>query len=382
MQEGNKNNVMTPEVQLEEEIIPKVDTSNLTVGMIVKNYKEMCSLLGDETKGGDSKKAQLGDWQCYFDWEKSGQKFIITDIYDNPLTKEDKRRFGNNSIYVQCIEVILLQYLSKQEGFTKTLSKRNWWEMLGLINPKYGNTPVEELKQLDNSVTPWEVKHFYQRCDKKMEQILFSSLSSLRGRKLIEYEMQTIIIQKDEFGNDCFFSATDEQKKRILEVERYVLHTLMGYERMFFVFLYSKQKEFYEKTNRILKNTYGWEHYYKQIKIIYTPDGVKEALPELEAQLQRAVLNDKVVSYLNKNASENYQNQLKKYEEKEKELMGQYWGSPSYKELDKLWTPPDTYVTAQHILTNALVKLGHSNRTFSTEQFIESNTDSVFAYDR
>ena len=59
---------------------------------------------------------RLEEFKRYFDWEKSGQKFIVTDIYDTPLTKEDKRKLGNNSIYVQCIEVILLQYLSKQEG--------------------------------------------------------------------------------------------------------------------------------------------------------------------------------------------------------------------------------------------------------------------------
>lgn len=99
MQESDKNNAIVPGTQLEEETIPKVDTSNLTVGMIVKNYKEMCNLLEDKIKDGNSQKAQLTDWQCYFDWEKSGQKFIITDIYDNPLTKEDKRRFGNNKCH-------------------------------------------------------------------------------------------------------------------------------------------------------------------------------------------------------------------------------------------------------------------------------------------
>jgi len=84
--------------------------------MTVKNYKMLCELLEQEVKNGKSKKLQLEDWKRYFDWEKSGQKFIITDVYDTPLTKEDKRKLGNNSIYVKYIEVILLQYLSKQQG--------------------------------------------------------------------------------------------------------------------------------------------------------------------------------------------------------------------------------------------------------------------------
>ena len=111
-----------------------IRTNKLNIGMVVKNYKELCSLLSQEVKTGNSKKYQLEDFKCYFDWEKSGQKFIISDIYDTPLTKEDKRKLGNNSIYVQCIEVILLQFLSQQEGYKCTLSKRDWWKMLGIVN--------------------------------------------------------------------------------------------------------------------------------------------------------------------------------------------------------------------------------------------------------
>lgn len=64
------------------------------IGMVVKNYKELCNLLGQEIKNGKSKKYQLEEFSRYFDWEKSGQKFIITDIYDTPLTKEDKRQLN------------------------------------------------------------------------------------------------------------------------------------------------------------------------------------------------------------------------------------------------------------------------------------------------
>ena len=101
-----------------------IDTSGLSVGMVVKNYKQLCEILKKETKTGNARKAQLKEFGRYFDWEKAGQKFIITDIYDTPLEKEDKRKFGNNSIYVRYIEVILLKYLSQQTGYTRTLTKR------------------------------------------------------------------------------------------------------------------------------------------------------------------------------------------------------------------------------------------------------------------
>lgn len=157
---------------LPQNAVGGIDISKLEIGMTVKNYKMLCELLGQEVKSGKSKKYQLEDFARYFEWEKSGQKFIISDIYDTPLTKEDKRKLGNNSIYVQCIEVILLQYLSKQEGYTRTFTKRNWWEMLGMASHKYGRTPENKLKNLDYRITSWEVRHFYQRCNKKLEQIV------------------------------------------------------------------------------------------------------------------------------------------------------------------------------------------------------------------
>lgn len=93
-----------------------VNTSGLIIGLVVKNYKELCKILGEEVKNGKSKKLQLKNWERFFAWEKQGQRFIIVDIYDTPLPKEDLRKKGNNSIYKNYIELILLQYLSKQEN--------------------------------------------------------------------------------------------------------------------------------------------------------------------------------------------------------------------------------------------------------------------------
>ena len=120
----------------EDDFLDGIDTSTLVIGMVIKNYKELCAILNEEAKTGKAKQLQLKDWKRYFDWEKDGQKFIIVDIYDTPLPKEDLRRKGNNSIYKNYIELILLQYLSKQEGYRKTFTKRNWLELLGMINSK------------------------------------------------------------------------------------------------------------------------------------------------------------------------------------------------------------------------------------------------------
>ena len=174
----------------------------------------------------------------------------------------------------------------------------------------------------------------------------------MKNRKLITYEIQTVIVTKDKRGKEQYFEATDLQKKQILEVERHVLHNIMGYEKMFQVFIRFQQADFYQQVNDLLYQQYGWNHYFKQIKVIYTFDGVKEALPELE-----------------KNKAE-YQQQMKN-------LIDEYWGDNPRIETHKkkMWNPPDTYLDAQSILTDELIRIGHKDRTFSMEEFLESNSD-------
>lgn len=365
----------------------EVDTSKLYIGMTVKNYKVLCELLGQSVKAGKSRICQLDEFKRYFDWEKSGQKFIITDIYDTPLTKEDRRKLGNNSIYVQCIEVILLQYLSKQKGFTRTFTKRTWWEMLGITNHKYGRVSETQLRNLDYTVTPFEIRHFYQRCNKKLEQILFSALNSLKNRKLITYEIQMVIVEHDQKGRERHFLASDDDKKNILQAERHILHNVMGYDKMFQVFIKFQQGEFYQKVGDLIHEKYGWDYYYKQVKVIYTPEDIREALPQMEINLQKELLNRKVIDFLNNNAQEFYNKKVEEYEEKTKNLIKEYIGEPEpigMRKNNSLWKIPDTYLTAQSILTDELIKIGHKDMTFSAQDFIESNAelDDLFSFDK
>lgn len=342
-----------------------IDTSELEIGMVVRNYKEMCKILKEEIKTGKAKQLQLKEWERYFEWEKSGQKFIVTDIYDTPLSKQDKRRIGNNSVYVKYIELILLQYLSKQEGYTKTFTKRNWWELLGMVNGKYNRVSKKYLEDIDHTITKFEINHFYQRCNKKLEQILFSALNNLKNRKLLIWEMQTVIVTKEICEGSNFILANDKQKKLILEVERYILKNVMGYEKMFQIFCHFKQEEYYKKVNEKLYELYGWDHYFKQIKMIYTQKDVLEAIEQSKIDLQKAVLNEKIIKVLNNNAEKKYNADKKKWEEQRNNLIfGEFDTS-----LRGVWNIPDTYLEAQRILTDELINIGHKNQKILLDQF-------------
>lgn len=347
-----------------------IDTSALEIGMVVKNYRELCMLLNQDVKGGKSKQLQIEDFKRYFDFEKAGQKFIITDIYDEPLTKEDKRKLGNNSIYVKYIEMILLQHLSKQKGYTKTLTKRNWWELLGMVNKKYNKIAPKQLQKIDYKITPFQINNFYQRCNKKLEQILFSALNNLKNRKLILWELQTVIVTIDDRGKQDWSLALDEDKKRILQVERYILKNVMRYEKIFQVFLHNKQNEYYHLVNEKLNELYGWHHYFKQIKLIYTPEDVQEAIQQSEIELQKEILNQKIINVLNDNAKEKYNKETERWEKTRNNLM--IWGDYQENNQSRKWLP-DTYLEAQRILTEELINIGHKEQKFTWDCFEEDD---------
>ena len=71
--------------------------NKLEIGMIVKNYKELCDILEVPQKGGRSKVLQLEDLQKYMKYEKEGHKFIIKEILSTQYVEVDDRGLNPNS---------------------------------------------------------------------------------------------------------------------------------------------------------------------------------------------------------------------------------------------------------------------------------------------
>ena len=61
-----------------------MNISNLKIGMIIKNYKELCKVLEIEVTDGNSKKRQLKEFAEVVTYHKEGNKFVIDDIDYSP----------------------------------------------------------------------------------------------------------------------------------------------------------------------------------------------------------------------------------------------------------------------------------------------------------
>jgi hypothetical protein len=249
-----------------------MNINNITEGLIVKNYKEMCILLNQKEKGGDSKKAQLKEWATYFNYEKDGNKFVIKEIYDMQLEKEDGRsnnKGGNNSIYAENIDRLILHMCSELYD-----SKYNYIDLnaneimkrLKMVNENYkiGRNNINQFSRY-LEVPIETIFDFYNSTHSKNKQILESGLNRLSGRCLIKWT-RTIKVCTT---NRIYRNATDGEIEAITELEQLALEEL-NLENKKDVFLKGKWEKFNDTVNSELVESLGILFYFYTYHIITT----------------------------------------------------------------------------------------------------------------
>ena len=82
-----------------------INTNKLTEGLVVKNYRELCEIMGWKPVGGDTKVKHLKELESICKYTKDGYKFIIKEVYETPLPIMDKRGGRPTSIISEfCID--------------------------------------------------------------------------------------------------------------------------------------------------------------------------------------------------------------------------------------------------------------------------------------
>lgn len=390
MSESKNNTVKEVEIiETQDKTLTELNTSNLREGLVVKNYKSMCSLLECDVCGGDSKKSQLKNWKRYFNYEKSGQKFIITEIYDTPFPSEDARKL-KEGLYVKYIELLLLKYLSSCDGYQTKITKSNLYQILGLTNKNYyqlksadnpyaiANIKNSIKENCDTLVTEFDIHHFQQRAEAKLNKILYTALDSMSKRFLIKYHTEYVLRVPREDGQSGYELevASPRQVSLILEAQHRILDG-MGYENITQVALRYKLKEFNERVDNYLSEHYGWLGFFSQLSIIYINDIGREIplkaeeIRKLAPSVQRKQLNQIVIKSLNQQAHERYDKNYNKaldlmIEDSERRGFG-------IKEEDspKFFQYYPTYIEAQLELADYLIDISKNSKTDQFSQMWE-----------
>ena len=302
--------------------------NNLYVGLIVKNYKLMCHLLQQEQKiSGQGKNYQFDQWKQYFNWEKQGNKFIITEIYEEPILKPDIK---GNSIYNVYIEKLILDLLVQKyqsdDEFNKRiyLSRDQMLESLNMVNRnyhfiKYNANDTANFIKVDSA----NIKEFYDINNRNFNDAVERALKRLSSKFLVNWQLvQTVAVntekeeeeeiynwKKEEFvPKEIHRDATTEERELIILYESIVAEE-MGFDKKQNIFLCGKWLEFTRNVcNRLQENGTNILYYYKSYDIVFHKKVIQELdkinqylLISEERKDTKNTLNNVVVEQIEKN---------------------------------------------------------------------------------
>jgi len=295
---------------------------NLKEGMRFKSYKELCIILGEKVKNGDSKISQLKEWNQYFEYRRDGNAFIITKIYDNPLQKVDGRNIGNNVIYADDLEILILDLLSQDVNNGKVcMSTCLLFQQLAMVNSNYskGKQNILNLAETIN-VSEEIVYEFYEHSYDNLKTALETALKRLRSKALVDWSCTTII-NITENNKTYKREATEAEKKLILHTENIILNN-MDYPDKKHVVISRKWNDFIDSVNEILFKKYSIHFYYNAYKLLFNCEHIDYAKKKLQLKANdrlqlKTKLNSKVINQLENNSNKRH---LKAIDKKEKFL--------------------------------------------------------------
>lgn len=321
-----------------------MNIKNLKEGMIIKNYKELCRLLNEGVKTGNAKKAQLKEMDRYFKYTKEGNKFIVQTIYKEPLNKIDNRQLGNNSIYSEDIQELILFTLAQHKDDEVCWSCSKFLKELAMVNNNYSicrkNIPqFSKIIDMEESY----IYDFYNTAHKNLRIKLETALNCLmRYKKLLIWKpimmvyKEIINIELNEFGtpkikngevsyikNKTFEKATKQEEKLIISTERNVMID-MGFTDLRDVFINGKYDLFIKKVYKELKENGNIYFYYYAYEITYNYDDIKkDIIGYLGKLFTEKQLNDNLIKSFNKSAENRHKNSIKKIKEGNKKIKQQ-----------------------------------------------------------
>ena len=205
----------------------------ITIGRF-KNYRKICEYLHEPIKTGKSKQLQLEDWKRYFEYERDGNAFVITKVYDAPKEKVRKaindtsNYTSNNTKNIQS----MIDYLrAKFDLDDNWYSFTDWYceklELMhkGICNAVYHSDEIdavcEEYKISDDKL----FCEYVSAAKSELKNMFLKALAFLDKKNKITYQDQykfTYQLGKRTRGN----VITDILNERIEENETIVCNDM------------------------------------------------------------------------------------------------------------------------------------------------------------
>lgn len=286
-----------------------MNLEKLEVGLIVKNYKEMCSLFGEGTCTGKSKELQLKNWNRFFNHQKQGHKFIITEIFKEAKPKQKASRRGVGSVYSNMIQSLIVHMLLKNETHTFSVSKSKFIEDLGITNRNYSESKsyLLELSQFLEIDIKY-IYDFYNINDSNFTGMVERALEILEDKRIIRVSN---IVKVKMINENKTRQATDFEVSKISGFEKDILES-MGYESISEIRKSRDWKSFKSKVRNIIHEELNIQYYYDAYKLTINEKYLESEKDKLKNLILSSEELKSTKTELNDLVSENIVNNSKK----------------------------------------------------------------------
>lgn len=281
-----------------------MNIGNLSEGLIVPNYRELCSLIGEKVKTGNSKMAQLKELENYIEYEKDGNRFVITKILTEQelIVSEIKR--GRKNIYTSMIEILLLDTLANK-GDNLIISKKNLIKSLNLVNDNYdiGYKKPQELANHFNMELHY-VQDFYKLNNSNLTNIVNGALHSLSSKRMIDYKVDTMIKKYDEM-KQRLINPLERQLLLVIDkecMEKFNIHSVEELNKKVNNVHFQKIKDFRDDLIRERTNI---EYFYKVFDIVINHEFIESEKLKITDFILKSMERDAELVKLNNTFSIN-----------------------------------------------------------------------------
>lgn len=272
--------------------IMKIDNLELKT---YPNYKALCLALGVPVKTGEAKQIQVKDFERYFNYQRQGNKYIITEIFSTPKEKESKKI---KAIYSDLLSILILSNSTLFKGYCSVTDIA----ALFLNERYYGQLylfKTEGKEWCERTFNDFFTSHhFFRTVDNKVYSIIDYCLTSMEKKGLItvkDVRLITLNTNRDfvsramtedeiETRNDIVDETIEKMNKEFEKniVQEYqVQFQSLELKRQFYKTLTERMKEKFED---YVSSNRAYE-LYKLTTIKYDSKEVEEAKMTLNKRL-------------------------------------------------------------------------------------------------
>lgn len=264
----------------------------LEEGQIVESYREMCNILDEPYKSGDTKKSQLSAWEGFFEWRNEGRKFIIEKIYSPHFIPTDTLRKNSKKQYNDAQKIILSMLRNKEFYYLNGahyVSTSALTRAVGLCNENYffclnRKREYAEIENIDLIV----LNDFFDRTWRMFKKDAYNILKGLERQALLkvsevhlvtpvffleedtEVDFKTVKITKNKSYHKLMArEATVDDLECIQEAE-YATLSALGCKDIMQVFSNNLYESYKNIFNKIMFEDYHLVSVHKAFKIIFS----------------------------------------------------------------------------------------------------------------